>query len=497
MLPRDDWLDLCRKLDWEYSYVSERDVFPEDVSGRPWLRHGHWHTWDEPFRTTYAEYVTGQHAKDASVYAVRDAVGRAEHVQRLAPEWRSGLKMHGAALPLAEFAAVIGNLRAARFGRDSAWRATATFGALDELRHAQIPLLLFHDLVRADPQFDWTHRFYHTNNWIAVAARHVFDEMLLTANPIEFAIATNFVFETGFTNLQFIGLSAMANLVGDHMFEKMLTSIQTDEARHAQMGPAVLAIVMKHDPEYAQYLADKWFWRSWLLFSILTGFSMDYFTPLAQRRHSFKEFVEEWVLDQYAAGLEEMGLRKPWYWDTLLTELDWYHHMVYASAYSYRATTWFDFILPGPEERRWLRAKYPRAWDRLEPVWEQLARRWRECDAGNEWSVHGATPVGFCALCQLVLCNGTPDANAAVVVEHAGRKRILCSEPCAWIFRQESERYAAHDDIVQRILAGDAPANVLELTRKYFGLTREEWGRDAHGGRYSWIDRTVPEVRRA
>jgi len=39
MLKRDEWLRLARKLDWEYSYVSEKDVFPEEISGRLWLPH--------------------------------------------------------------------------------------------------------------------------------------------------------------------------------------------------------------------------------------------------------------------------------------------------------------------------------------------------------------------------------------------------------------------------------------------------------------------------
>ena len=35
MLKRDEWLRLARKLDWELSYVSEKDAFPEAQSGRP------------------------------------------------------------------------------------------------------------------------------------------------------------------------------------------------------------------------------------------------------------------------------------------------------------------------------------------------------------------------------------------------------------------------------------------------------------------------------
>src|SRR6476469_5022372 len=161
LLKRHEWFDLARKLDWTYSYVQEQDVFPEAMSGRPWLEHAAWQAWDEPYRTTFAEYVTGQDEKEGAIAAVRDAVGKVADFGRHDRGWLSALKLHGATLPLAEFAAVVGNLRAARFGRDSAWRTTAAFGALDELRHTQIPLAILHELVGWDPQFDWTHRLFH------------------------------------------------------------------------------------------------------------------------------------------------------------------------------------------------------------------------------------------------------------------------------------------------------------------------------------------------
>jgi toluene monooxygenase system protein A len=490
-LKRNDWLDLARKLDWEYSYVREKDVFPEVISGRPWLPHSKWAHWDEPYQTTYAEYVANQSAKDASVQAVREVVGRVEDFAELDPSWLNGLKLHAATMALTEFAAATSNLRAGRFGRDSAWRNMSTLGALDEIRHTQIPLLLMHELVRLDPQFDWTHRFFHTNDWVAIVGRHLVDEMVLASDPIEFGIATNFVLETGFTNLQFVGLSAMARDVGDRMFEKMVTSIQTDEARHAQIGHPVLAMLVRHDPERAQYLIDKWFWRSWLFFAIVTGFSMDYLTPVSHRRSSFKEFMEEWILDQFQRTLASFGLKRPWYWDTFIDALDLYHHMVYASAYTYRSTVWFDFALPGPEERAWLRAKYPRTWNMFDPVWERVTERWRQIGPDVEWYTQGATPIGVCNLCQIVLCNGTPLQNAARVLEHDGRRYIFCSEPCAWIFSKEPERYAAHQGFVQRILAGEAPANVVELTRSYFGLTADVRGEDMFHGHYPWLHAPV------
>src|SRR6201991_4463975 len=147
MLSRNEWLPLARKLDWDYSYVLEDEVLPEVISGRPWLPHAEWKDWEESFKTTYREYVDNQYEKDMAVYAVRDAVGRLENVQKLAGPWLNSLKVHAAARPIAEFTGVIGSLRGAQFGRDSAWRTLATFGALDVVLHTQFPLLLFHQLV--------------------------------------------------------------------------------------------------------------------------------------------------------------------------------------------------------------------------------------------------------------------------------------------------------------------------------------------------------------
>ncbi len=487
MLKRDDWLDLARKLDWEFSYVSEEEVFPEVQSGTPFLPQEAWQDWEEPFRTTYTEYVGNQHQKNDSVHAVRDAVGRIEDYEQLSPEWLSSLKLHAATLPLAEFAAVIGNLRAARFGRDSAWRMMSTFGALDEFRHTQIPLELLHELVKWDPQFDWTHKFYHSSDWVSVAAKHMMDELLLGTSAVDFAVGTHFVFETGFTNLQFVALASVAHHTRDRMFEKMVSSIQTDEARHSQIGHTVLSKLVQHAPERAQYLLDKWFWRSWQLFAVVTGFAMDYLTPLEHRTQSFKEFMQEWILAQYQRTLEEFGMRKPWYWDTFLQALDYYHHMVYVSAYTYRATVWFDMVVPGPAERAWLRRKYPHSFSKIEPIWQNIIERWQHTDPGNDWGVHGTCMVGLCDLCQIVLCGGTPQSNSVSTLSYNGRKYIFCSDPCRWIFEQEKDKYSPHKNIVDRILAGEAPANLIALLQRYFLLTSATWGKDCYRGIYPWL----------
>jgi len=70
MLPRAEWEQFARKLDWDFSYVSEREVYPDDMSGVPWLAHEHWREWDEPYRISFGEYARTQDSKEDAVAAV-------------------------------------------------------------------------------------------------------------------------------------------------------------------------------------------------------------------------------------------------------------------------------------------------------------------------------------------------------------------------------------------------------------------------------------------
>ena len=245
MLKRDDWLDLARKLDWELSYVAERGGFPRSASGTPWLPHAAWRGLGRavPHHATPSTSPTST-TRRRRCRAVREAVGRRRGLpDACRAPGSTALKLHAATLPLAEFAAVIGNLRAARFGRDSAWRTTAPLGALDELRHTQIPLAA-DARAGALGSRSSTGRtsFYHTNNWVAIAARHLVDELLLASNPIEFAIAHQLRVRDRLHQpavRRAVGAGARASATA--CSRRWSSSIQSDEARHAQIGAPVLA----------------------------------------------------------------------------------------------------------------------------------------------------------------------------------------------------------------------------------------------------------------
>ena len=492
-LLRDEWLDLARKVDWTYSYVTERQVFPEDMSGTPWLAHADaWSDWAEVYRTSYAEYVRNQSTKDISVLAVRDALNKPKVHSALEPGWIQLVKFHNGVFALAEYSAVAAELRMSRFGRDSAWRIMANLGALDEIRHGQIPLLLGHDLLESDANFDWTHKAYHTNNWIIIAARHAFDDAFVAANALEMAVQLNFVLETGFTNLQFMALASMAERADHHLFERALLSIQTDEARHAQIGhPVIRALVRTGHKDYAQYLVDKGWWRSWRLLIATAGTALEYLTPLHARERSFKEFVEEWLVQQFMNNLEEFDLDVPWFWDLFLNELDHAHHSLQLAFYSYRTMLWWDQPSPTEPERAWLRSKYPSWSDTYEPIWDGIEEAWEQ--HGEPASLAYPLPV-VCNLCQLPTVFAGPHRNTACTMRRGGRNYVFCSRPCRWIFEEEFDRFGGHQTIVDRIVAGEAPSDPVDLLQWMGHDTPYSLGQDLRRGLDRWRFAPVPRA---
>ncbi len=488
---RDEWLDLARKVDWEFRYVDDRDVFPEELSGSPWLPRSAWKDWNESYRTSYREYVANQRAKDESVRSVRDALDKVRLVEGLDRGWLQLVKFHNGAFVLAEYAAVPSELRMARFGRDAAWRTMATLGALDEIRHTQVQLLVGHDLLRLDENFDWTHRAYHTNEWVMIAARHLFDDMFVAASAIDTAIQLNFVFETGFTNLQFMALAAMADKADHHAFEKALASIQTDESRHAQIGHPVLRTLIENGgKDRAQFLVDKMWWRCWRAFLATTGTAMEYLTPLRARDRSFKEFMQEWVVDQFVKNLEEFELDRPWFWDLFLEEIEFAHHSLQLGMYLYRTTLWFDEPVPDAAERQWLQSNYPHWEEVYGPMWDRFDRAWEA--EGEAGTIAYALPA-LCNLCQLPTVFLRPGRNTACTLERDGRKYLFCSEPCRWIFEREPERFADHRSVVDRIVAGQAPGKLIDL-HEWMGLgASDHKGKDLRRGLEPWRFVPVPK----
>ncbi len=481
LLNRSDWYDIARDTNWTPTYVAEQDLFPPEMSDCFDIPREKWSGYDEPYKTTYREYVKVQREKDSGAYSVKAALARMKFYEKADPGWLSILKAHYGAIAVQEYAAGMAEARMARFGKAPGMRNMATFGLMDETRHGQIQLFFPHEHVNKDRQFDWAHKAMHTNEWGAIAARHMFADMMNTRDAVSVAIMLTFAFETGFTNMQFLGLAADAAEAGDFTFANLISSIQTDEARHAQIGaPALKILIENGKKEEAQRKVDIAFWRSWRLFTVLTGPMMDYYTPLDKREKSFKEFMEEWIIGQFERNMLDLGLDKPWYWDTFLEELNDTHHGMHLGVWYWRPTVWWNPAAGASSiEREWLEEKYPGWNDTWGQCWDVITENIRS--GRKDLTLPETLPV-ICNMTNLPIV-GRPGKRPNLrdyPLTYKGRRYHFGSEPDRWIFEQEPERYAGHLSLVDRFVTGLIQPPSMEGALQYMGLTPADMGVDAH-----------------
>jgi toluene monooxygenase system protein A len=495
-LERMDWYDLARTTNWTPTYVTEDELYPAELSGNLGIPLAGWEGYDEPYKQSYPEYVKVQREKDAGAYSVKAALERSKMFENADPGWLSVLKAHYGAIALGEYAAVSAEARMVRFGKAPGQRNMATFGMLDEVRHAQLQLYFPHEHCPKDRQFDWAVKAFSTNEWAAIAGRHFFDDLMMTRGAVGVAVMLNFAFESGFTNMQFLGLAADAAEAGDWTFSSLISSIQTDESRHAQIGGPLIPILLANGKKAeVQRMIDVSFWRAWKLFAVLTGPMMDYYTPLEHRKQSFKEFMQEWIVGQFERSILDLGLDKPWYWEQFLEELNDQHHGMHMGVWFWRPTVWWNPAAGvTPDERAWLEQKYPgwnaswgKAWD---VIIDNLV------EGKRELTYPETLPV-VCNMCQLPI-NSTPGKPWKVrdfPLEYKGRGYHFCSEGCKWCFETEPERYAGHLTLVDRFLAGMIQPMDLGGALQYMGLAPGEIGDDAHD--YAWVEAYRSASRKA
>src|SRR4029077_17195450 len=209
--------------------------------------------------------------------------------------------------------------------------------------------------------------------------------------------------------------------------------------------------------------------------------AMDYYTPLAHRRQSFKEFMLEWIIKQLSDQFRALGLERPWYWGLFIQELDWPHHAYHLGTWFKRRTVWWNPAAGGSAaEREWLEAKYPGWHDRFCPYWDTITENVRQ---GNIALTYPETLLIVCNTCQLPVCCPTIGAPPQLLTRN-DRTYTFCSAPCRWIFEQNPARYAGHLSIVDRFVAGHIQPPDVEGLLAYMGLSPAEQGSDAMN--YAW-----------
>ena len=454
-----DWYGLLQDTNWTPKYVTEEELFPPQLSDPYGIPVSEWETFDEPYKVTYRDYVKTQREKDVGAYSVKAAVSRVDFYKQSDPGWKSVLQMHFGAVPFLEYGSVSAFARITRFGRGPGMRNMASFGTLDEIRHTQIQMFFAYEFLSVDRAFDWCQKGPNTDNWVIMSERHCFDDIEHTRDAVTSAVMLNFAFEQGFTNLQFVALSADAKRYGDFSFATMLQTVQSDEARHSQIGEPLIEILVRNGRQAeAQKLIDISFWRVWKQFSALSGIAFDYYTPLSHREFSLKEFVQEFVTTQFLRNLKALDLEKPWYWDEhFLPDVETYHHAQQIGIYMYRDTEWWDPIAGvSPQEREWLEKKYPGWNDTFGKVWDVITDN--VANGRKDRLTPAIVPV-MCGMTGLEL-SGVPGNKWNVkdyTLDLDGRRYHFGSPVDKWIFEQDPARYKNYYGFTERMVNGMMP----------------------------------------
>lgn len=481
LLERSAWYDLARSTNWTPQFITEEELFPSIQSDPFGIPMSEWETYDEPFKVSYREYVQLQREKDSGAYSVKAALSRSKFHETAYAGYLSILKWHYGSNALGEYAACFPAGRMVRFAKPPSMRNMCVFFALDELRHTQIELFHAHELVKLDRQFDWALKAHHTMNIAALPGRHAADDIMMTRDVVTSSIMINLAFETGITNVQMVAMSADAANIGDFSFANLITSVQSDEARHAQIGTPLVAILVRNGKKAeAQRAIDIGLWRMWKSYSLFSGVPMDYGIPLDKRDRSFKEYITEFVIEQFERQIIDLGLDRPWYWDELLADTETHHHNQHLALWTWRKSIyWNPAAGVSPDERDWLERKYPGWNDTYGRYWDVVTENAR---AGRFSATEGKGMPCLCNMCQhsITGMGGTRWDARVYQTTYNERRFNFCGKVCQWIFELDPERYADSETLVDRIYSGEIDTSTPEGLLKYMGIgVISEGGKDA------------------
>ena len=218
---------------------------------------------------------------------------------------------------------------------------------------------------------------------------------------------------------------------------------------------------------------------------------MDYYTPVAKRKMSFKEFMLEWIVHHHERTMKDYGLAKPWFWDTFLQCLDHGHHAMHLGTWFWRPTLfWKPNAGVSKAERKWLNEKYPSWEDSWGVLWDEIIAN---VNRGEMAQTYPETLPALCNITQLPLGSAWDRHHLKMYTsEYKGRLYNFDSDVSKWIFDSEPERYAGHTNVVDRFLLGQIQPMNLAGGLQWMGITPEVMGDDAYA--YRWAaDYAQPE----
>ncbi|MES4889582.1 YHS domain-containing protein [Streptomyces sp. NPDC096012] len=467
---------LTRDLDWEPSYVKEKDLFP--YTAFEGIKIHDWSKWEDPFRLTVDAYYKYQSEKDKRLYAVIDGFAQGQgHLSLSDARYLNAMKLFIQGVTPLEYAANRHFAFLARHFNGPGPRFAALCQSVDELRHTQTEV---HTMSAYNKYYGGFHSWpkMFDRVWYLSVPKSFFEDAL-TAGPFEFLIAVSFSFEYLLTNLLFVPFMSGASFNGDVPSMTFGFSAQSDESRHMTLGLEAIKFLLEQDEDNVpliQAWIDKWFWRGYRLVALVAQM-LDYMLPrkVMSWKESFELYFEEQMLEGLFKDLEFYGIRPPRHVEQAIAEKEILSHQVYWTLYQFSFAAGFTTTVPDEDHQRWLSEQYPDTFDRhYRPLWDKARR---VAEGGGRFFNTGLPQL--CQVCQVPMLFtevGDPDTLCQRESVHNGERFHFCSDGCQWIFDREPEKYVQAWLPVHQILQGNCGGPTLPEVLQWYGLHEGDAG---------------------
>ena len=477
---REKYLRLTRDLDWEPSYRSREEIYPQMAFEG--IRVTDWDRWEDPFRMTIDAYWKLQAEKERRLYAVIDAFAQNNgHLSLSDARYLSAVKLFLTGITPGEYNAHRGFAMAGRQFAGAGTRAACQIQAVDELRHAQTQI---HAMSHYNKYFNGMSDFTHSNEriWYLSVPKSFFQDAL-SAGPFEYVVAICFSFEYVLTNLIFMPFMSGAAYNGDMATVTFGFSAQSDEARHMTLGLEVIKFLLEQHPDNVPIIQgwiDKWFWRGYRVLTLVAAM-MDYMLP--KRVMSWAEAWEMYFEQSGAALFEDLaryGIRMPKYWEHTVSGKHHISHQAWNALYNYGFAAAFHTWVPGDDELDWLSKKYPQSFDRhYRPTLEWK----RQQQLQGRRFINPVLPT-LCQICQVPMIFTEPDDPTTICVRtsvYRDERYTFCSDGCKDIFDHEPEKYVQAWMPTHQVNMGHCGGTTIEEVLAWYHIDGQRDGMDYEG----------------
>jgi propane monooxygenase large subunit len=431
------------ELNWDptyYKYEASNGLYPSRYKLPAKLG-------KDPMRQVIGDFLNMQVEKDDRMFGGLDAAVRAEVPTKAPRRTQEFLKPFLASITAGEMGAFRAMSLLTEAVRSSELRNAYYLQMLDEQRHSGIQMSLYRWYMRHiwEPTgWNQGHKAVGKN----YGALGIFNitEQFITGDPIQAAIMTQVVSETGFSNPVNVMMPDVIQRNGDFAVPTVLHTIQSDEARHINNGYATLLYCMQ-ESENAPLLEQdiqQMYWCAHAYNDINLALLSEYMTKDRTESESYVDKWDHYTIDDYyrayIVNLAKIGINIPedMFKHARKRIASGQHHYAAVGLYENWPFAWYRLEALDDNDFEWFESKYPGWYKKFGGFWEAYRtvthpEEAKEMALGFTWEESG--PV--CWTCQVGAYH-EEDRCHRVIEDHT---RFYCSPECKWIDETNPGRF--------------------------------------------------------